>query len=267
MTNDVSPIHDYFAKLGFEPEIADIYLALQAYGPQNILQLARNAKVERTRLYRLLDKLEEGQLVEVEVLYKRKIYKAAPLQNLQIVLSNREQNIRDLQKELTDLQTYYTGVSFHSPLTHVQFYRGQEGVKQMHWNQTRAKGETLSILYENMQSRSKLSFFERWVERCNEQKLKFRSLVGDHFLQSQKDWYQHNTNEKLAYWEGRYLPATVFPITHSMVTYDEVVAYYNWKDGEVFGFEIYNPEIADAQRHIFETFWQLGQPISGHGEE
>jgi sugar-specific transcriptional regulator TrmB len=267
MPNDISPMHDYFAKLGLEPEIADIYLALEAYGPQSVLQLARNARIERTRLYRLLDTLAEYQLIEIEVLYKRKIYKAAPIGNLQVALSKREQELRDLQKELAQLQTHYANTSLHSPLTHVQFYRGEEGVKQMYWNQTRAKNESLSILYENMQSRSNIAFFERWVERCNEQGLQFRSLVGDHFLNTQKQWYQQHTNEKLAHWEGRYIADAVMPITHSMVTYDDVVAYYNWKDGEVFGLEIYNREIATAQHHVFETFWKLAEPIAGHGEQ
>ena len=267
MSSDISPMHEYFAKIGLEPEIAEIYLALQAYGPQSLLQLARNSKVERTRLYRLLDTLSEHQLIEIEELYKRKSYKAAPISNLQILLTKREQEIRDLQKELIDLQQTYQTSALHSPLTHVQFYRGIDGVKQMFWNQTRAKGECLSILYANMQSKSNLAFFERWVERCNVQGLTFRSIVGDHFLSNQKKWYQEHDNEKLKNWEGRYLPDSILPITHSMITYDDVVAYYNWKDGEIFGLEIYNQEIAAAQRHTFETFWKQGKPLPGHGEQ
>lgn len=266
MLSDIGPMHEYFAKLGLEPEIAEIYLALQAYGPQSLLQLARNSKVERTRLYRLLDTLAEYQLVEIEEQYKRKLYKAAPVGNLQIVLTKREQEIRDLQKQLLTLQMHYQPNVLRSPLTHVQFYRGVDGVKQMFWNQTRAKGESLSILYANIQSKSNLAFFERWVERCNTLELEFRSIVGDHFLATQRDWYSQHNNEKLAHWQGRYLPGSVLPITHSTVTYDDIVAYYNWRDGEIFGLEIYNEEIAAAQRHVFETFWDLGRPIPGHGE-
>ncbi len=266
MPNDIRPMHDYFAKLGLEPEIADIYLALHAYGPQSLLQLAKNAKVERTRLYRLLDTLTEYKLIEAESLYKRKLYKAAPIGNLQILLTHREQQIRELQKELVALQRQYQSPSAHSPLTHVQFYRGPEGVKQMFWNQTKSRGENLSILFENMQSRTNLTFFERWVERCNERNLTFRSIAGDHFLSTQVNWYTKHANEKLKNWVGRYLPDTIFPITHSMVTYDDVVSYYNWKDGEVFGLEVYNQEIASAQRHLFEMLWQQGQTIPGHGE-
>lgn len=266
MPNDSNPIRDYFARLDLESEIADIYLALNTYGPQSLLQLARNAKVERTRLYRLIDILTENNLVEINLEYKRKIYKAAPLSNLQILLAKKEQTVRDLRQELAQLQAMYTPQVLHSPLTNVQFYRGPDGIKQMFWNQTKGRSENLSILFENMQIMSNAAFFERWAERCNQHGLVFRSLVGDHFLQAQRNWYTRHDNQKLRHWQGRYLTDKVFPVTHSTVTYDDVVAYYNWKDGEVFGIEIHNQEIAQAQRNVFEMLWRQGQPIPGHGE-
>src|SRR5690348_9855308 len=107
MTGDIGPMHEYFAKLGLEPEVADIYLALHAYGPQNVLQLSRNTRLERTRLYRLIDTLADYNLIEAEEQYKRKLYKAAPIGNLQILLTRREQEVRDLQKELLELQAQY----------------------------------------------------------------------------------------------------------------------------------------------------------------
>ncbi|HLZ15282.1 MAG TPA: helix-turn-helix domain-containing protein [Candidatus Saccharimonadales bacterium] len=254
-------MHQYFAKLGIDPEIADVYLALHAYGPQSLMQLARNARLERTRLYRLLDSLSEYGLIEIETLYKRKLYKAAPLSNLQILLTKREQELRDLQQELHTLQAGYESQSWHSPLTHVQFYRGTEGVKQMFWNETKGKTENLSILYENMQGKTNLAFFERWVERCNAQGVPFRSIIGDHFLATQEQWYGRHSNERLQQWEGRYIPSDIFAIHHSTVTYDDVVAYYNWKDGEIFGVEVYNQEIAAAQRQFFELLWKQGSPV------
>lgn len=266
MSSDSDSMRNYFAKLGIEPEIADIYLALRAFGPQSLLQLARNSKIERTKLYRLIDTCKEYHLIEIQEEYKRKTYKAAPISNLQIVLTQKEQELSDLEKELLELQEEYKSTASESPLTHVQFFRGAEGVKQMYWNQTKAQTESLSILFENMQNRTNLAFFERWVQRCNEREMYSRSIVSDHFLSTQRDWYQTNTNEKLKHWEGRYLPDKVLPITHSMVTYDDVVAYYNWKDGEVFGLEIHNQEIADTQRNLFEMLWKQGKPIPGHGE-
>lgn len=261
MPKDTDAIRNYFEKMGLEAEMADLYLTLHAYGPQTITALARLAKVERTRVYRLLDRLTSSNLVEVESQYKRVILHAAPIMNLQILLAQREQEVRNLQDELHLIHNKLNNTP-HNHLTRVQFYRGEEGNKQMFWNQTKAKNETLCILYETMQTRTNLTFFERWVRKCNERGQKFRGLVGPHFMETLQAWYGTHSNERLEHWESRYLPPDVYPITHSTITYDDILGYYNWRDGEVFGVELYNQEIADAQRQTFEMLWEKGVPIT-----
>lgn len=261
MPKDTDALRDYFQKLGLAPEIADLYLTLHAYGPQTITGLARLANIERTRVYRLLDHLTSTNLVETETQYKRVILHAAPIMNLQILLSKREQEVRNLQDELHHLHRKINNLP-HNHLTRVQFYRGDDGNKQMFWNQTKAQGETVAILFETMQTKTNLAFFERWVRKCNERGQTFRGLVGDHFMESLQTWYSAHSNERLEHWESRYLPPEVFPITHSTVTYDGVVGYYNWRGGEIFGVELYNQEIAEAQRHTFEMLWQKALPIT-----
>ncbi|HKU18143.1 MAG TPA: helix-turn-helix domain-containing protein [Candidatus Saccharimonadales bacterium] len=253
-------MHEYFRKLGFSSELADIYLTLQAYGPQNLLQLSRNAGVERIRLYRLIDELKACNLVEIETHYKRHLYKPAPFTNLQIVISKREQENRDLEAEMNQLYGQLEQTSLRSPLTHVQFYHGADGVKQMLWNETKATTENLVILYENMQNKTNLVFFERWAARCNERDLKFRGVVCDHYLNTQAAWYAEHNNGRLQNWAARRIAPELLTIRHSTITYDDVVAYYNWKDDDVFGVELHNKEIAGAQRQMFEILWGLATP-------
>lgn len=258
MFTDTIAVRAYFAKLGLEKEIADIYLALHTHGPQTISELSRNAQVERTRIYRLIDKLLESNLIEIESHYKRGIVKPAPIANLHILITQKEQELKSLQDELELIEQVLARNSLSSPATRVQFYQGPEGVRQTFWNQTKAKTEIVSILYENMQNKTDLKFFERWMEKCNEQQIHLRSVYGDRFIKTQKDWYAKHSNQRLKYWQGRYIAENVFPINYSTVIYDNVVTYYNWKDGEVFGIELYNKDIANAQRALFEMLWQQG---------
>jgi len=262
MSDDTQVLRTYFLKLGLEAEVADLYLALHAYGPQSISELSRHSKVERTRIYRLIDVLTETNLIEVEAHYKRSIIKAAPVSNLQILLSKKEEDLRSLRAELARIQQALHDSSQAFTPTKVQFYKGAEGLKQMFWNETRCNTENLSILYESMQNRTKSSFFERWVRTCNERGIYFRSIVGDHFLQTQEQWYSTKDNERLEHWEAKQVPASIFSITHSTIVYDDVVGYYNWHEGNLFGIEVYNQEIADAQRAFFEMLWQQSNPIS-----
>jgi DNA-binding transcriptional ArsR family regulator len=261
MSGDTQVIRAYFFKLGLSSEIADIYLALHAHGSQTISELARNSGVERTRIYRLLEELQDNNLVEVETQYKKSIISAAPADNLQILIAKKEQELQDLRHELPKMRSLLGSVYAQSSTTKIQMYRGVEGLKQMYWNQTRSKTENLSILYENMQGRTKMRFFERWANTCNAKDLTFRGIICDHFIQTQQAWYENNDNERLKNWNARYIPDGVFPITHSTIIYDDVTAYYNWKDGEVFGIEIRNSQIAQAQRQFFEMLWDQGVPV------
>jgi sugar-specific transcriptional regulator TrmB len=264
MPKDADVIRTYFAKLGLETEIADIYLALHAYGPQSISALSRNSGVERTRIYRLIDSLMESNLVEVETRYKRGIIHAAPISNLNILISKREQELRGLQDELSLIEQVLGRNSLTSPATRVQSYQGPEGVKQMLWNQATSKAsQQVSILYENMQIQTGQAFFERWVQTCNARGMKCRSVIGDDFLRSQKLWQAKHETERLTHWESRYVSQEFFPIKHSTVIYDNVTSQYNWKDGEIFGVEIYNQEVADMQRQLYELLWKSAAPKDG----
>ena len=260
MITDEFAVRNYFSKLGLEPEIADIYLTLHSYGPQNISELSRNSKVERTRIYRLIDRLLESNLVEVESHYKRGVIKAAPISNLQILISQKSQEVKSLQEELELIQQVLARNSLSSPATRVQFYSGPEGAKQMFWNETKSKTEIVAILLENMQTKTNSVFFERWVAACNDKQLKFRGVIGDEFRASQQKWYSTHQNERLENWDERYISKKQFPITHSMAVYNDVVAYFNWKDGEIFGIEIYNKDIAATQRRFFEMLWAVAAP-------
>jgi hypothetical protein len=256
MSKDTSVVRDYFTRLELEPAFADIYLALVAYGAQTISELSRNAGVERTRMYRLLGSMRELQLCEVELHYRRSMIKAAPIDNLQVLISRREQELADLRADYHKLEravdTHYASAN---PETQLQFYKGHAGLRQLFWNQTRAKGEEVSILYEPMQSVTGKQFFDRWAHRMNELSIPSRSIVGPHFLQSLNDWYETHQNERLTEWKGRYLDESIFRITHSMHVYDDTIAYFNWKAGELSGVEIHNKELADTQRQFFEMLW------------
>lgn len=259
MTTDAAAVRTYFAKLGLEREIADLYLALHAHGAQSISELSRNSGVERTRIYRLIDRLLETNLVEVESHYKRGVIKAAPIANLRIFISQKEQELQSLHEGLGLIEQVLARNSLSSPATRVQFYQGPEGAKQMFWNETRAKTAVWCLLYDNMQVKTNSVFFERWVRACNERQLHFRGIVSDQFLASQQAWYSKRSNERLAHWQQRYIAPAAFPIKHSLIIYDNVVAQYNWKDGEIFGIETYNQDIADTQRQFFELLWQKSE--------
>lgn len=261
MPFDRTILYAYFAEVGINRDAVGLYLTLVDQGPQSISALARLAGIERTKAYRLLDTLTDAQIVEVELHNNRRVIKAAPVTNLHILLSRREQVIKNMQQQLDDIdhRLEYHGIGHSS--TYIQFYKGNEGLKQLNWNQTKATTESLSILPDNMQSKTGVAFFNRWANRANERGIHFRSIIDDKFTAVHRQWLGQKS-QHLLHWHARYMPSDVFRITHHMVIYNNVTVYYQWNQGEVFGLEIYNQQIADTQRHFFETLWQKAIPIS-----
>lgn len=262
MLTDEQAVRTYFAKLGLEREIADIYLALHTHGPQTISELSRTAKVERTRIYRLIDKLMGSNLIEVEAHYKRGIIKAAPIANLRILITEREQELKSLQDELELIQQVLARNSLSNPATRVQFYRGAEGHKQMMWNEARAGSQVLAIVQQIEPQRTGKTFFDRWVDECNKNDTSYREIHSDDFRKGYAEWYRKHDTARLKTFEARYVSPKTFRIRHSTDIYNDVIAHYLWKDGEIFGVEIHNKEIADEQRQFFELLWEKSEPES-----
>ena len=262
MLIDTEAVRSYFAKLDLEPEIADIYLALHSYGPQTISDLSRNARVERTRIYRLIDRLLASNLIEVESHYKRGIIKAAPIANLHILINEKEQELKSLRDGLGLIEQVLARNSLSSPATSVQFYHGPEGIRQMQWNLFRSKGEILTIMHRPMQTITTAAFFARWAERWNESGLTDRLICDQTFLSESNAWHLAHPEHGVKDHTLRKLDPSVMLLAFGEDIYNDTVAFYNWHEGEVFGVELHNADIAAAQRTFFELLWQKSVPVT-----
>ncbi|HSX29118.1 MAG TPA: helix-turn-helix domain-containing protein [Candidatus Saccharimonadales bacterium] len=261
MLTDTIAIRTYFGKLGLDIEIADIYLALHAQGPQTISQLSRSSGVERTRIYRLIDQLMASNLIEVESHYKRGVIKAAPITNLHILINEKEHELKNLQDELGLIEQVLARNSLSSPAARVQFYRGPEGIRQILWNQLRARTPIIGQGYRILDEPTGRAFMERWAAAFEEKQLHTKLLINDEFVTS---WFENKPKVKVSRRidgiEYNLIASTTLHITHSCAVYDNVVASIHWKDGELFGIETYSQELADTQRTFYAMLWPQSKP-------
>jgi sugar-specific transcriptional regulator TrmB len=258
MLTDVGAIRTYFAKLGLDAEIADIYLALHSHGPQTISELSRNSKIERTHIYRLIDKLMESNLIEVESQLKRGVIKAAPIANLRLLINKKENELKNLQDELGLVEQLLARNSLSSPAARVQFYSGPQGIRQMLWNQLNAKSEIVSLAGRVINENAGNTLMLRWAQEFKRRGLQAKLLLNDDFERSWRSLKPRSRRTPGV--QYNYLPDSVFEIENVTAVYDDITTYFNWKNGEVFGIEIYNQEIANAQRQFFELLWPESTP-------
>lgn len=253
MLVNTDTIRKYFAKLGLEPEIADIYLSLYSNGPQIISELSRTSMVERTRIYRLIDQLLTSNLIEMEPVSPqagskgvRGIIKAAPVSNLRALITEREQETKNLADELELIEKVLSHNSLSNPAVRMQTYEGPEGIRQMLTSELRASSEIVSFEHFSIGEAAGKQYMSGYYAAFKAQKILRRSLG--------------NTPLNTA-GEGRVITEEIYPLTHNRTTYDDTTAYYLLNNGRIYGFEIRNKEIADAERRLFELLWEKAEPI------
>lgn len=229
MATSQQAIRTYFAKLGLEPEIADIYLALHTHGPQHLSQLARSSGVERTRIYRLIDQLLDSELIEVQSKGARGIATAAPIANLHILIRKKEEELKSLHDELGLVEQLLAHNSLSSPGVRLQLYHGRDGIRHMLGNELRATAPIVGYASAPIETYVGKDFWQTWQKQLREHHISRQLAPASHVTPAG----QSNNNDKQA---------------PSCSIYSDVVAYYLWKDDDMYGVELYNKELADMQR-------------------
>lgn len=251
-------ITDFLLHLGLSEEEAKIYLALMAFGNLTILELSRKTGLPRASLYRKMENLTKIGVIE-ELVDEHVIkLKACQPDKLELAVKDKELLSQNLRVQYPDVVTLLNEmVSSQQPDTKVLFYRGFPGIRQMVWNVLKTKHEICGYSYRTFIELVGNEFAKDWIEEFGRRGLFGRDLYSDEFLKSQKE-HTLSGHVRWKTWESRYIPAKILNINHQMDIYNDVVSFYNWHEGEVFGVEIYNEKVASLQKQIFEVLWKMG---------
>lgn len=249
-------IEKYLEELGFGWEAAKLYSALVSKGTLTILEASRATGIERTALYRLIDDLTVQGLIEEVLEHKSRRLQAAPPHKIKDMVERKKHEVEALARDYPEFEKVVQEMPTNNS-TQVRYYRGVAGIKQILWNETKAKGQVIGYTYRNLQEVIGLNYFEEYAKQLEKNKVVSRDLRCDSFLDSSDaPEFVRRHIDKSAW---RYLPDSVMHLTHNLDVYNDVVAIYYWQDSDVFGLEIQNQLIADMQRSIFETLWKLAE--------
>lgn len=249
-------IEKYLEELGFSHEVGRLYSILVSKGPLTILEASRATEIERTALYRLVDDLMARGLIEEVLEYKSRRLQAAPPHKIKDLVERKRREAEGLAHDYPEFEKLVQNMP-SSNSTQVRYYRGISGIKQILWNETKAKSGVIGYTYRNLEEVVGLSYFRQWVSELEKNKVVCRDLRSDSFLLSSDSPEFVRIHIDQSAW--RYLPDAVMHLTHNLDVYNDIVAMYYWQDNELFGIEIQNQQIADMQRSIFETLWKLAE--------
>ncbi len=240
--------------LGLKQDEARLYLLLRENNNLTALQISRKIELPRTRVYRIFDNLLKLGLVTSRLDSRGQRYEAAGKEQLEALVAQKEfetktfkQNLEVLEKQLSHLP------NMPQMGSKVLYYHGVEGLKQVTWNSLKAKGELLTMEVSDMNAFLDKAYAEDMRLRFIDNKVKIRTLTNTAKI---PPWtvVAHEMVEK--YWTIRHIPEKHMKINFEILIYNDVYTLYRYQDEDIFCVEIYNKELAEMQRQVFEFMWK-----------
>lgn len=243
-------------QIGLTPKHAVVYATLLARPIATPLTLARETKLNRSSLYRYLEDLREKGLVELVLGEKSNKYKANP-GGLSQYLVGEESRVENLRKSIPALLSELTTAN-RSAGSEVKYYQGSEGLKQMLWNVVSRAKEFVGLGYEDWNT----SVGKNYADKLR-QKMLDNKVVSREILNQVDDTFGYTSLGKnyTQVYEHRAINSNILEIKHDTYIYGDVFAYYYHYQGEYFGVEIHNAEIARTEKQIFEILWKMGKKV------
>lgn len=263
-TSDNLPLEEHLILFGLTKEEASVYLVLTGKLPHTALELSRLLRLPRTTIYDHLASLIEKGFIERIVKYKSQQFRAYPIDILTNTIDQEKNRLETLTTSFEYLKSHiHEKTTNLSTMTQVRYYHGAAGIRQMMWNALAAEKENIGYSVMGRREVVGATFLKRFLEEFSRRKLLDRVLINptSHTLQYVADG-NLSIQGKLANFEKiRVLPESQLRITGDTTIYNNIFAVMYWKQNEIVGVEIENPELVAMQKSIFENMWKLAKPL------
>ena len=245
-------IEKFFQNLGFNTDQCQVLVFLSKHNKQSILQISRGTGIERTKLYRIIDELlPEGYVIQSKA-YKKHYYSIGSVSSFAEKKQKEVKKAELLKQRWPEFVRELTSNSTIAS-TDVRFYQGEHGIKQILWNELRAK-EILSFTYRSLIDVTGSKWFKKWANEYNSRGITTKDLRTRAF-----DTTKYPTDINLQKDIIRYLPESYKDFHLAVDIYNDIVVLYDWRNDEVFAVEIQNKNFAKFMRMLFYEMWSKGK--------
>lgn len=258
-------IKKFLRQMGYTEDAIKIYFALVKNGPSTLLEISRESGIERTRLYRISDKLVDKGIIEEVPAYKKKTYKAMDLSTIELRAKEKQAQAKALIDKFDIFSKAVNNFEKQRQLgVNVTYYRGIEGLKQMTWHVTKCKGLWRAYSYRFWNDVFGDKFTLDLNKVFNEKNFKVHDLYSDQYIRYKRKWVIKKPKPlgEWSFWKARWISEDIITINQNIDIYNDIVAYSYWDDeDDLFGVEIKNQRIADMQKQIHDVLWKMGKKI------
>lgn len=243
---------------GLSDEEVKVYLYLLAHGYLGALELSRQLHLGRTKVYRLFDLLQTKGLVEIKLDERGMKFGATHPSKLEQLVGQKQAQVSALSQALPRLVSQLTALLPHQQQhSKVLYYQGISGLEQINFNITRA--DKILRVFEVSHMSDFLS--NDFAENIRRRLVNNQILTRDITNQKQFGEYTQVYEMVEKYSQYRYLDPKKLKIGFEVLIYNDVYATYTYDSEEIFCVEIYNSQLAQMQKQIFDFIWSQACPM------
>ena len=251
----------YLQKLqlfNLDEEESSVYIYLLKNSFTTALQISRDLKIGRTKVYRILDKLQQSHLAEDKLGERGLEFGATNPHTLKQLAQERQKQAQSLINTSEQLaQELEKLIPNNIQKSKVLYYEGIEGMKQVTYNTTHAKGLLRVYEVEHMSSFLDEKFAEDIRRRYVENKIVTYDLTNK---KTMKDFTSVHEYVK-SFSKLRYIDPKDLKIQFEVLIYNDVYVTYTYTNEEIFCVEIYNPQLAAMQKQLYDVMWKQAVPM------
>jgi len=247
----------WLEKIGLTSGEIKVYLALMHLGTTTAGPIAKEAKVARSKLYDILDRLAKKGIVSHIVKNNIKYFSAMQPSRLLDFLNKKEEEIRlqkiEIEKILPQLNQEYDLQNLQQD---AEVFEGLEGLKSVRekYIESMKKGDKIyfigvpSSAYDNLEA-----YYKEWNEKRIKKGIDSYTLFAD----EAKD--HPNVKEKFKHKHTfiRFLPKKMLLYSWMEIYNDAIVIAINYK--KPLSIVINNRYIAETYKQYFNILWDITQ--------
>ncbi len=259
-SSDRDKIEHFLLGLDLTKDQIDIYIYLNVLGPSSVLALSKAIGTGRTRLYPILESLNEIGLVKIDEKHYGTTYEALEAKSLEFLVQEKVLKAVELKENLSEMQSLITQLSNTvTKGSRVIEYKGVEGLKQINFNLTKAHKECRVYELAHLDEYEVLpkAFVDRIRRSIAENKILNRDITNNPNFKYVDNPYDPDKKFQSAC----FVEKSVFTINVETYIYNDCIAYLQYEQSEIFGVEIYNQALADQQKSLFDLVWSQGEEI------
>ncbi|MBU0975741.1 MAG: helix-turn-helix domain-containing protein [Patescibacteria group bacterium] len=266
MINKEDSLVQLLKPFGLSVDESRVYIQLLKTGPQTALKLSRSSKIGRTKMYRILEDLEEKNLVSALTRSYGREFEASSTDNLKLIVARKAKEATEVRSALPQVMTAFSLLSDQDvSRSKVLHYNGTKGLKRVIWNQRRAVGSVRTFVSEKMSKYLDFGLGDEVRLEFVKRHVKIFELRNEKHIPK----WTNVVEIVRSLWEVRYIPASQIEMDFEFVLYNDVIAMYGLDGLNVFCVEIYNERSARMMSRMFDFMMKHAKPmkiLNEHGE-